>query len=132
MHTLQHLPQTSLKINAIFPTTIFRCFLVLFKVHIFWQGHKILRNLHRRFCEISTVDLSHVVPVKSTVEILWPSQNIWTLGNDKMFRRWSTAEIASIQNWKYDRAFKCTVFSHIGPSLDIFPRAIFEAFFYFL
>ena len=60
-----------------------------------------------KFCEISTVDLSHVVPVKSTVEILWPSQNIWTLGNDKMFRRWSTAEIDSIQNWKYDRAFKC-------------------------
>ena len=31
------------------------------------------------FCEISTVDLSYVVTVKSTVEIckiLWPSQNI--------------------------------------------------------
>ena len=34
------------------------------KVHIFWEGHKI--------CEISTIDLSYVVPVKSTVEI---SQN---------------------------------------------------------
>ena len=32
------------------------------KVHIFWEGHKILRNLHR-------VDLSYVVTVKSTVEI---------------------------------------------------------------
>ena len=34
------------------------------KVHIFREGHKILRNLHRRF------DLSYLVPVKSTVEIL--------------------------------------------------------------
>ena len=35
-----------------------------------------------KFCEISTVDLSYVVTVKSTMEIsqtLWPSQNIWTL-----------------------------------------------------
>ena len=32
------------------------------------------------FCEISTVDLSYVLTVKSTVKtILWPSQNIWTL-----------------------------------------------------
>ena len=29
-----------------------------------------------KFCEISTVDLSYVVPVKFTVEILWPFQNI--------------------------------------------------------
>ena len=29
------------------------------KVHVFWEGHN-----------ISTVDLSYVVPVKSTVEIL--------------------------------------------------------------
>ena len=32
------------------------------KIHIFWDGHKILR--------ISTVNLSYAVPVKSTVEIL--------------------------------------------------------------
>ena len=32
----------------------------LCKVHIFWEGHKILQNL----------DLSYVVPVKSMVEIL--------------------------------------------------------------
>ena len=32
------------------------------KVHIFWEGHKILRNLHSY--------LSYVVPVKSNVEIL--------------------------------------------------------------
>ena len=35
------------------------------KVHIFWEGHKILRNLH-------ITNLSYVVPVKSKVEI---SQN---------------------------------------------------------
>jgi hypothetical protein len=34
------------------------------KVHIFWEGYKILRNLH--------LTLSYVVPVKSKVEI---SQN---------------------------------------------------------
>ena len=32
------------------------------KVHIFWEGHKILRNIHLTFRKI-----------------LWPSQNIWTL-----------------------------------------------------
>ena len=37
----------------------------LVKVHIFWEGHKFLRNLHLTF-------LSYVVPVKSKVEI---SQN---------------------------------------------------------
>ena len=35
-----------------------------FKVHIFWEGHKILRNL---YCSLG---LSCVVTVKSTVEIL--------------------------------------------------------------
>jgi hypothetical protein len=35
---------------------------LLFKVHIFWEGHKILQS--------STVDLSYVVPVKSMAEIL--------------------------------------------------------------
>ena len=34
------------------------------KVHIFWEGHKFLQNLHK--------DLSYVAMVKSTVEI---SQN---------------------------------------------------------
>ena len=32
------------------------------KVNIFWEGHKI--------CEISTIDLSYLVSVKFTVEIL--------------------------------------------------------------
>ena len=35
------------------------------KVHIFWEGHKILQNLHRGFILCS--------------KILWPSQNMWTL-----------------------------------------------------
>ena len=34
------------------------------KVHIFWEGHKILQNLHKTF-------LSYVVPVKSKVKISW-------------------------------------------------------------
>ena len=38
--------------------------MVSIKVHIFWEGHI--------FFEISTIDLSYVVMVKSTVEI---SQN---------------------------------------------------------
>ena len=41
----------------------------MFKVHIFWEGHKILQNLQY---------------IQSKVrgrfrKILWPSQNIWTL-----------------------------------------------------
>jgi hypothetical protein len=45
------------------------------KVHIFWEGHKILRNLHQFFvlCTASQIiggDFAN---------ILWPSQNIWTL-----------------------------------------------------
>ena len=30
-------------------STFFKDFHVLVKVHIFWEGHKILRNLYRRF-----------------------------------------------------------------------------------
>ena len=37
------------------------------KVHIFWEGHKILRNLHLTF------------DWWRFPKILWPSQNIWTL-----------------------------------------------------
>ena len=37
-------------IKYIRPTIIsWYCWIVLCKVHIFWEGHKILRNLHRRF-----------------------------------------------------------------------------------
>ena len=41
------------------------------KVHIFWEGHKILWNLHLTFvlCSASV----------RCCKILWPSQNIWTL-----------------------------------------------------
>ena len=44
------------------------------KVHIFWEGHKILQNLH-------LTSTSYVVTVKRWRFriILWPSQNIWTL-----------------------------------------------------
>ena len=45
------------------------------KVHIFWEGHKILRNIHLTF------DWHYI---QSKVrrrfrKILWPSQNIWAL-----------------------------------------------------
>ena len=43
-----------------------------FKLHIFWEGHKILQNLHLlSFCQSK----SRWRFRKS----LWPSQNIWTL-----------------------------------------------------
>ena len=32
-----------------------------------------------KFCEIFTLLLSYVVPVRRFCKILWPSQNIWTL-----------------------------------------------------
>ena len=44
------------------------------KVHIFWEGHKILRSLHLSF------DLHYIEKSKVEIsQILWPSQNIWTL-----------------------------------------------------
>ena len=48
----------------------------IFKVHIFWEGHKILRNLHQLF------DLQYIGQIHNWWKfrkILWPSQNIWTL-----------------------------------------------------
>ena len=49
------------------------------KVHIFWEGHKILRNLHRRF------DCYYMGQIYGGdfAKNLWPSQNIWTLQNIK-------------------------------------------------
>ena len=41
------------------------------KVHMFWEDHKILRNLHLRFVFCSASKIFQ--------KILWPSQNIWTL-----------------------------------------------------
>ena len=45
------------------------------KVHIFWEGHKILRNLpltfDRMYCSQKLGE--------DFAKILWPSQNIWTL-----------------------------------------------------
>ena len=46
------------------------------KVHIFWEGHKILRNFHRRFDRYYI----HMTNLRWRFrKILWPSQNIWTL-----------------------------------------------------
>ena len=48
----------------------------LLKVHIFWESHKILRNLHRRF----DWHYLHRTNLRWRFrKILWPSQNIWTL-----------------------------------------------------
>ena len=42
------------------------------KVHIFWKGHKILRNLHRRFVLFCTGQI-----YSGFRKICWPSQNMW-------------------------------------------------------
>ena len=49
----------------------------MIKVHVFWEGHKILRNLHLIFDW-------HYIVYRTKVrwrfrQILWPSQRIWTL-----------------------------------------------------
>ena len=45
------------------------------KVHIFWEGHKILRNLHLTFdCMYCSQNLG-----EDFAKILWPSQNVWSL-----------------------------------------------------
>ena len=45
------------------------------KVHVFWEGQEILRNLHRRF------DRYNIGKIKcgDFAKFVWPSQNIWTL-----------------------------------------------------
>ena len=43
------------------------------KVHIFWEGHKILWNLHQLTWQYIGQIIGGDFP------ILWPSQNIWTL-----------------------------------------------------
>ena len=51
-------------------------FLYICKVHIFWEGHKILRNLHQLF------DWQYISRTNNWWrfrKILWPAQNIWTL-----------------------------------------------------
>ena len=78
--------------------------LVLFhKVHIFWEGHKILRNLHLAF-----VPCKYLVQDQSKVrwrfrKILLPSQNIWTLSKAMKF-------VDKIQNWvTYWLKRKCSI-----------------------
>ena len=57
-------------------TTHFIHKVIVYKVHIFWEGHKILRNLHRRFDQY----ILHRTNLRWRFrKILWPSQNIWTL-----------------------------------------------------
>ena len=54
---------------------IFTVYLTL-KVHIFWEGHKIVWNLQLTF------DWHYIHRTKVRwrfLKILWPSQNIWTL-----------------------------------------------------
>ena len=53
------------------------------KVHIFWEGHKILRNLHRRFNQSPVLHRTNVRWRFS--KIFWPSQNIWTLNRIKNY-----------------------------------------------
>ena len=48
----------------------------IIKVNLFWEGHKILRNLHQLF------DWQYLHRTNNWwrfCKILWPSQNIWTL-----------------------------------------------------
>ena len=64
------------------------------KVHIFWEVHKILRNLHCRF------DWHYIGQIGIRWrfrKIVWPSQNIWTLKpvHNKMF----SYEVANFKAW---------------------------------
>ena len=49
--------------------------LLLFKVHIFWEGHKILQNLPLTFDHMYCSQKLG----EDFAKFLWPSQNIWTL-----------------------------------------------------
>ena len=53
------------------PKDVWSCILIPYKVHIFWEGHKI--------CEISTLLLYVCTVDKRFRKILWPSHNIRTL-----------------------------------------------------
>ena len=50
-------------------------YLAYFEVHIFWEGHKILRNLHLTFVLCSVTQSKVRWRFR---KILWLSQNIWT------------------------------------------------------
>ena len=69
---LDSLDSDWIKSKALISTT--KCF-HFFKVHIFWEGHKILQNLPLTFdCMYCSQKLG-----EDFRKILWPSQNIWTL-----------------------------------------------------
>ena len=48
---------------------------MFFKVHIFWEGHKILRNLPLTFYYMHCSQKLG----EDFAKFLWPSQNVWTL-----------------------------------------------------
>ena len=55
--------------------------IIVSKVHIFWEGHKILRNLPLTF---DGMYCSQKLG-EDFAKFLWPSQNIWTLMFNKIF-----------------------------------------------
>ena len=57
------------------PTRVMLINLFISKVHIFWEGHKILRNLPLTF---DPMYCSQKLG-EDFAKFLWPSQNIWTL-----------------------------------------------------
>ena len=81
--TLQHENSNTMILVEFF----FLLYLALFslessKVHIFWEGHKFLQNLHRRFVLCSNGQIYG----GDFRKILWPSQNKWTLNYKYSFR----------------------------------------------
>ena len=50
------------------------------KIHIFWKGHNILRNIH---CKFDWHYISRTNLRWRFCKVLWPSQNIWTLKTPK-------------------------------------------------
>ena len=98
------------------------------KVHIFWEGHKILRNLHQSFV-LCTYCLSNNWWIFR--KTLWPSQNIWTLTDlwliycycyyYSTLNHFYASNTASISKW-VDRCHSTTALwrSNLSPKLKIF------------
>ena len=99
-----------LKISSI----IKKCPKQIFSNH-FCQNQMTVGNFWtpRLFCEISTLLLSYVVPVKSRWrfrKILWLSQNIWTLTFDNPWQLWKDySETELVGAW-------CTIGIHTSLS----------------
>ena len=89
------------------------------KVHIFWEGHKILRNLHLTFVLCSWSKLRWRFRT-----ILWLSQNIWNLPKWPMLWRFSEqncdlAEIRIYMFWEI-QIFSLKYSTNIWKSFNIF------------